>query len=73
MPEPTSGVPCWRKSTRSGDSAECVEVALLGDHVGVRDSKDPTGPALLFPVPVWRAFVAAVKSGDLHELRKRGS
>ncbi|GIM87780.1 DUF397 domain-containing protein [Salinispora arenicola] len=48
----------WKKSTRSGTS-ECVEVAGdLPGVVGVRDSKDPTGPALLFGPAAWRAFVA---------------
>ncbi|NIL43712.1 DUF397 domain-containing protein [Salinispora arenicola] len=48
----------WKKSTRSGTS-ECVEVAgNLSGVVGVRDSKDPTGPALLFGPAAWRAFVA---------------
>ena len=28
--------------------------------VGVRDSKDPTGPALTFDPARWRAFVAEV-------------
>ncbi|MCN0154836.1 DUF397 domain-containing protein [Salinispora arenicola] len=48
----------WKKSTRSGTS-ECVEVAgNLPGVVGVRDSKDPTGPALVFGPAAWRAFVA---------------
>ena len=64
MGHPTSS-PRWRKSTRSADTAECVEVSRRGDQVAVRDSKDPTGPVLTFPVPVWRAFVAALKRGDL--------
>jgi hypothetical protein len=39
----------WFKSRRSGPSKDCVEVAFLaGGHVGVRDSKNPTGPALVF-------------------------
>nr|MDT0661440.1 DUF397 domain-containing protein [Micromonospora sp. DSM 115978] len=49
----------WRKSTRSGSSGNnCVEVAdnLVG-VVGVRDSKDPTGAALTFAPPAWRAFL----------------
>ncbi|MCZ7374972.1 DUF397 domain-containing protein [Micromonospora sp. WMMC250] len=52
----------WRKSTRSGSSGgDCVEVAdNLPDIVGVRDSKDPQGPALLFGPVAWRAFVAEV-------------
>ncbi|MGD3109182.1 DUF397 domain-containing protein [Streptomyces sp. YGL11-2] len=31
--------------------------------VPVRDSKDPQGPALVFPAAGWSSFVAAVKSG----------
>ncbi|MBQ0991161.1 DUF397 domain-containing protein [Micromonospora sp. H61] len=51
----------WRKSIRSGpDGGNCVEVASnLPGLVAVRDSKDPTGPALLFPPDAWRAFVGA--------------
>ncbi|WP_027660953.1 DUF397 domain-containing protein [Salinispora fenicalii] len=50
----------WHKSTRSGSNqGACVEVASnLADIVGVRDSKDPTGPALVFGPTAWRAFVA---------------
>ncbi|MDG4835669.1 DUF397 domain-containing protein [Micromonospora sp. WMMD967] len=49
----------WRKSTRSsGNGGACVEVAdNLPGIVGVRDSKDPTGPALTFTPTAWRAFV----------------
>jgi hypothetical protein len=31
----------------------------------VRDSKDPQGPALVFPAEAWNAFVTAVRSGEL--------
>ncbi|MCX4387283.1 DUF397 domain-containing protein [Micromonospora peucetia] len=50
----------WRKSTRSGTSGgNCVEVAdNLPGVVAVRDSKDPTGPALTFAPTAWRAFLA---------------
>ncbi|MEV5764238.1 DUF397 domain-containing protein [Micromonospora sp. NPDC049460] len=50
----------WRKATRSGASGgNCVEVAdNLPGVVAVRDSKDPTGPALTFAPTAWRAFVA---------------
>lgn len=33
--------------------------------VGVRDSKNPTGPALAFAPADWDAFTAAVKHGGL--------
>ncbi|WP_348534156.1 DUF397 domain-containing protein [Kitasatospora sp. MAA19] len=36
----------------------------LPGAVPVRDSKDPSGPALLFPASSWEAFIAAVRSGD---------
>ncbi|HEY0699493.1 MAG TPA: DUF397 domain-containing protein [Micromonospora sp.] len=49
----------WRKSSRSGDLGACVEVAVAGPVVGVRDSKDPTGPVLLFPAGAWAAFATA--------------
>ncbi|MGW2621896.1 DUF397 domain-containing protein [Micromonospora taraxaci] len=48
----------WRTSSRSGNG-ECVEVAdNLPGVVGVRDSKDPSGPVLVFAPAAWRAFVA---------------
>ncbi|WP_422734813.1 DUF397 domain-containing protein [Micromonospora sp. WMMD558] len=52
----------WRKSTRSnGQGGNCVEVAdNLPGLVAVRDSKDPSGPALTFEPAAWRAFVARV-------------
>ncbi|TDC39887.1 DUF397 domain-containing protein [Micromonospora sp. 15K316] len=51
----------WHKSTRSGNG-ECVEVAdSLPGVVGVRDSKNPTGPILTFTPRAWRAFVAYAK------------
>ena len=39
----------WRKSTRSSDSNTCVEVTFVGPTVGLRDSKNPTGPILALP------------------------
>ncbi|MEV4480080.1 DUF397 domain-containing protein [Micromonospora coxensis] len=52
----------WRKSTRSGTQGDCVEVAdNLPGVVGVRDSKDPTGPVLTFTPLAWRVFVARAK------------
>jgi hypothetical protein len=57
----------WRKSTRSGgNGGDCVEVAdNLPDVIGVRDSKNPTGPVLEFSPAQWATFVSGVKDGDL--------
>jgi len=56
----------WRKSSFSGAQSECVEVAVgVPCVVPVRDSKDPGGPALLFPADAWPSFLAAVKIGEV--------
>jgi hypothetical protein len=54
----------WFKSSHSGGGADCVEVAhLAGGTVGVRDSKNPTGPALIFTPGEWDTFTAGVVRG----------
>lgn len=55
--------PLWRKSSRSGGGNDCVELADLGDSVGIRDSKNPDGGHLSVPRPVLSAFLAAVRTG----------
>ncbi len=52
----------WRKSSYSGNTGNCVEAANLGDAVAVRDSKDPSGPVLVFGRDDWQAFVQSVKA-----------
>ena len=47
----------WRKSSWSGSESNCVEVALDGALTAVRDSKNPAGPTLAFPVSSWSAFL----------------
>ncbi|MFE7743607.1 DUF397 domain-containing protein [Nocardia sp. NPDC057455] len=54
----------WFKSVHSGEADACVEVAWLdAGHVGVRDSKNPTGPALIFTPGDWNSFTAYVTDG----------
>lgn len=58
-----SGV-TWRKSTRSGANGNCVEVAQLTGAIALRDSKDPSGPALVFTPEEWAAFIEGAKDGE---------
>ncbi|MEV4847630.1 DUF397 domain-containing protein [Micromonospora matsumotoense] len=54
----------WFKSSKSGPNCDnCVEVAYVIGAVGVRDSKDKTGPALVFAPGEWNAFVADARNG----------
>lgn len=54
---------CWRKSSYSGQGANCVEVAPTRDGVAVRDSKDPDGPVLAVAPKDWAAFLGQIKAG----------
>lgn len=53
----------WRKSTYSdGGGGDCLEVAdNIPGTVPVRDSKNPSGPALIFRPAVWAAFVLEMR------------
>ncbi|HEX6340793.1 DUF397 domain-containing protein [Umezawaea sp.] len=50
----------WRKSSYSGGGgSECVELAFPTAGVAVRDSKNPDGPVLVFPVASLGSLLAA--------------
>ncbi|MFE9340882.1 DUF397 domain-containing protein [Streptomyces sp. NPDC007063] len=56
----------WWKSSASAAQSDCVEVGTVDDRsVAVRDSKNPTGPALLLTRGQLSAFVSAVADGQL--------
>ncbi|MFH9071610.1 DUF397 domain-containing protein [Streptomyces alboflavus] len=55
----------WFKSSYSGGTGNnCLEAADLTPHpaggVGIRDSKNPDGPALLLGRTAWTAFLTSV-------------
>lgn len=59
----------WRKSTWSNPSGDCVEIAALpGGGVAVRDSRHPSGPALVCTRGGISAFLARVKGGQFDDL-----
>lgn len=56
----------WRKSSRSTEQGQCVELALNIPGVGaVRDSKAPEQGALVFTPAQLQGFLAKLKSGEL--------
>ena len=46
----------WRRSTKSG-SGNCVEVAVVGGVVLIRDSANPDEVVLRLPPMTWSAFL----------------
>ncbi|MGH3719359.1 MAG: DUF397 domain-containing protein [Pseudonocardiaceae bacterium] len=54
----------WRKSSRSSDKADCVEVAVTTGAVAVRDSKHPTGGVVAVSPHAWSTFTTALRDDD---------
>ncbi|MGH3929289.1 MAG: DUF397 domain-containing protein [Pseudonocardiaceae bacterium] len=65
MPAPDMNTTHWRKSSRSTDQPNCVEVALTSSAVAVRDSKHLTGGTLVVPRSAWTAFTSALRDDEL--------
>jgi Domain of unknown function (DUF397) len=57
----------WRKSSYSGANGNCVEIAPARRSalIAVRDSKNQSGPALVFTAGQWSAFTTGIKDGSL--------
>jgi Domain of unknown function (DUF397) len=53
----------WKKSSHSNASG-CVEVAFVDGAIAVRDSKDPSGPTLIYTPAEWDAFLGGVRDGE---------
>ncbi|MFI6744699.1 DUF397 domain-containing protein [Actinomadura luteofluorescens] len=58
--------PAWRKSSRSLGGTDCVETARLdstGHVIGIRDSKDPSGPFIAVTPAQWRLLTERIRRG----------
>ncbi|WUI00571.1 DUF397 domain-containing protein [Spirillospora sp. NBC_00431] len=55
----------WRKSRRSGNGGNCVEIADLHHVIAVRDSKNPASGHLTLSVESFAHLVARAKRNEL--------
>ncbi|MFD0211085.1 DUF397 domain-containing protein [Streptomyces hirsutus] len=53
----------WRKSSYSGggEGNDCVEIADLGGHIAIRDSKHLSRASFSVPAPAFAAFIGVLK------------
>lgn len=55
----------WRKSHASADQGACVEIAVQGSFVLVRDSNDKKGVVLGFTFGQWLELMGRIRKGEL--------
>lgn len=55
----------WKKSSYSSHNGDCVELAELGDVVGLRDSKDLQGSVVSVDRRTMATFFSALTSGQM--------
>jgi len=54
----------WRKSRASQPGGNCVQVAISGEAVRIRHSRDIAGAVLSFTHAEWRAFLTGARAGE---------
>ena len=69
IPADQLGPARWRKSRVSNPSGSCVELAELpGGTIAVRNSRHPSGSALIYTRTEVAAFLTGVKNGEFDDL-----
>lgn len=63
MPAPEA---VWQRSTKCASST-CVEIRRSGRAILIRDSKNPSGPMLAFPLERFGALMHQAKAGRLDD------
>lgn len=59
----------WQKARRSNSQGACVEMARLGDgSIAVRNSRFPSGPALVYTQEEIDCLILGAKDGDFDNL-----
>ncbi|OLZ71364.1 DUF397 domain-containing protein [Streptomyces sp. IMTB 2501] len=53
----------WQKSTYSGDSSNCVEIATTPTAIHIRDSKNTGDLQLTIPSYTWTEFIRYAAGG----------
>jgi uncharacterized protein DUF397 len=72
---PASGIRdvSWRKSRRSNPSGNCVELAELdGGAIAIRDSRQRSGPALIYSRTEIAILIDRARTGSLDRPACRG-
>lgn len=57
----------WRKSSYSAGEGECIEIADVPsqDGIAVRDSKNPSGPAIVLAATAFATLIGAIQDDSL--------
>jgi hypothetical protein len=58
----------WIKARASMGNGACVELAIAGGLIALRDSKNPSTPPLFFTAAEFAAFVDGTKCGEFDHL-----
>lgn len=71
MAEPDFAKVAWHRSSAC-DETNCVEVAVIGKTVLVRDTMDRTGKVLAFSNPEWDTFMRRLRNNVRADLLLSG-